>query len=145
MMLDEAWKVAMPKRLDPQDPKLCHENELRRATMSGNKENHSNRDSYAQEKLYVAMLCLIADRPLRKRLADAAVSSLIRLMPAHFSNDEHLKAWQQIMDDLTWAPPDSSDDGSIEATIRRMLDEDARKVAEAILSLYHKLSGGWRD
>jgi hypothetical protein len=106
---------------------------------------NNDRDGYAQEKLYVAMLCLISEGPLRKRLADATVSALMRLRPEHFSNDEHLKAWQQIMEDLTWAPKDSSDDGKIEATIRRMLDEDARKVAEAILSLYHKVLGGWRD
>ena len=61
-------------------------------------------------------------------------------MPVHFSNDEHLKAWQRIMDDLTWAPKDSIDDGRVRATIRSMLDEDVQKVAEAILSLYHKLA-----
>src|SRR5438045_507217 len=100
--------------------------------------------SYDQEKLYMAMLCLIRDGPLRERLADAAVSALMRLKPEDFSNDEHLKAWQQIMDDLTWAPS-ANDDGRIAATIRCMLDEDARKVAEAILSLYHNVLGGWRS
>jgi hypothetical protein len=104
---------------------------------------NNNRDDYAQEKLFVAMLSLISEGPLRKRLADAAESSLTRLRPVHFSNDEHLKAWQQIMDDLTWAPKDSSEGGRVEATIRRMLDEDAQKVAKEILSLYHKLLGGW--
>jgi hypothetical protein len=108
--------------------------------MRGNNEKHSGKDDYAKEKLFVAMLCLISEGPLRIRLADAAESSLSRLMPVHFSNDEHLKAWQRIMDDLTWAPKDSIDDGRVRATIRSMLDEDVQKVAEAILSLYHKLA-----
>ena len=39
--------------------------------------------SYAQEKLYEAVLCLISEGPLRRRLAAAALY-IIRLMPAHF-------------------------------------------------------------
>ena len=100
--------------------------------------------SYAQEKLYEAMLCLISDGPLRKRLAGAALY-VIRLMPAHFANSEHLKAWQQIRDDLTWVEAGPGDEGNIDATIKRMIDDDVRNAATAIFSLYHNLSGGWRD
>jgi hypothetical protein len=100
--------------------------------------------SYAQEKLYEAVLCLISEGPLRKRLAAAAIY-IIRLMPGHFSNSKHLKAWEQVRDDLTWVVAETGDDGKIDATIKRMIDEDARKAAEAILSLYHNVSGGWRD
>ena len=41
--------------------------------MRGNNEKHSGKDDYAKEKLFVAMLCLISEGPLRIRLADAAI------------------------------------------------------------------------
>jgi hypothetical protein len=100
--------------------------------------------SYAQEKLYEATLCLISDGPLRKRLAAAALY-IIRLMPVHFANSEHLKAWQRIYDDIAWVEAGPGDDGNIDATIKRMIDDDVRSVADAIFALYHNVSGGWRD
>jgi hypothetical protein len=91
----------------------------------GNNEKHSGKDDYAQEKLFAAMLCLISEGALRKRLANAA-ESLNRLKPVHFSNDEHLKAWRRIMDDLTWAPKDSSDqpEGQAESTVSPAIPQD---------------------
>jgi len=48
------------------------------------------------------------------------------------------------MDDLTWAETDHHGEGKIHATIKRMIDDDARHVAMDILDLFLKLSGGWR-
>jgi hypothetical protein len=70
--------------------------------------------SYAQEKFYQALTCLISEGPLRKRLAFAA-RYLIRLTPQHFANSEHLKAWEKIRDDLTWIEAGPGDDGIIDA------------------------------
>jgi hypothetical protein len=82
---------------------------------------------------------------LRKRLTVAA-QYLVHLTPKAFtgSDKKHLKAWEQIMEDLTWAEADHRGEGNIHATIRRMLDDDARRVAMDILSLFLDLSGGWR-
>jgi hypothetical protein len=65
-------------------------------------------------------------------------------MPVHFANSEHLKAWQRIYDDLTWVEAGPGDEGNIDATIKRMIDGDARNVADAILALFHDLSAGSR-
>jgi hypothetical protein len=56
--------------------------------------------SYAQQKFYEAVVCLVSDRPLRDRLA-AAAQYLVVLTPKAFtgSDKKHLKAWKQIMED----------------------------------------------
>ena len=99
--------------------------------------------SYAQEKFYQALTCLISEGPLRKRLAYAA-QYLIRLTPQHFANSDHLKAWERIRDKLTWVDAGRRDDGNIDATTKRMIDEDAKRIAMKILDLYQELSGGWQ-
>jgi hypothetical protein len=101
--------------------------------------------SYPQKKAYEAMVCLVLEGPLHKRLTRAA-QYLVHLTPEAFtgSDKKHLKAWEQIMEDLTWADADHRGEGKIDASIRRMLDEDARRVAMNILSLFLDLSGGWR-
>jgi hypothetical protein len=48
------------------------------------------------------------------------------------------------MEDLTWAEADQHGEGKIQATIKRMIDDDARRVARDILDLFLKLSGGSR-
>ncbi len=100
--------------------------------------------SYAQEKLYQAMQCLTSEGPLRDRLAFAAIY-IDRLLPEDLADTPYLSAWQQIREDLTWVEAGPGDLGNIDATIKRMIDEDVGKVAEAILSLYHNLARGWRD
>jgi hypothetical protein len=101
--------------------------------------------SYAQKKVYEAVYCLVSEGPLRKRLTGAA-QYLSHLTPKNFtgSDKKHLKAWEQIMEDLTWADADHTDEGAIHATIRRMLDVDASRVAKDILGLFLDLSGGLR-
>jgi hypothetical protein len=101
--------------------------------------------SYAQQKVYEAVVCLVSDRPLRDRLA-AAAQYLVVLTPKAFtgSDKKHLKAWEEIMEDLTWADADHRGEGKIHASIRRMLDDDARRVARDILDLFLKLSSGLR-
>jgi hypothetical protein len=101
--------------------------------------------SYPHQKFYEAMVCLVSEGPLRKRLTAAAMY-LVQLMPKDFagSDRKHVKAWQQIVEDLTWADPDRGDEGKLHATIRRMIDEDASRVAREILDLFLALSGGLR-
>jgi hypothetical protein len=101
--------------------------------------------SYPHQKFYEAVACLISEGPLRKRLASAA-QYLVTLQPTNFTGKdaEHLEAWEQIRDDLTWADPDQESEGKIEATIKRMIDRDAERCAQDILGLFLKLSGGLR-
>jgi hypothetical protein len=99
--------------------------------------------SYAEEKFYQALTCLISEGPLRGRLAYAA-QYLVRLQPAHFKDAEHLKAWERIKEDLTWAEADHRGEGKISATTKRMIDHDAHRVATKILHLFQKLSSGKR-
>jgi hypothetical protein len=101
--------------------------------------------SYAQKKVYEAVVCLVSEGPLRERLTGAA-QYLAHLTPKDFagSDKKHLKAWEQIMEELTWAEVDHRGEGKIHATIKRMIDVDASRVAMDILGLFLNLSGGLR-
>ena len=93
--------------------------------------------SYAQQKFYEALACLVSEGPLRKRLASAG-QYLVTLQPLHFKGEdvEHLKVWERIKDDLTWADPDHHGEGKIEATTKRMIERDAEQSARDILDLF---------
>jgi hypothetical protein len=99
--------------------------------------------SYAQEKLFQALTCLVSEGPLQKRLAAAAMY-LIRIQPNQFENKEHLEAWERIKDDLTWVEPDYRGEGKIISTTKRMIEQDADRCARQILELFVSLSGGLR-
>jgi len=91
---------------------------------------------YAHEKLMDAIYSLATGAGrIQGRLGHAA-QSLIRLKPDDFP-DEHLRrSFNGILDDLTYAPPQSSE-GSIAASLRVTDDEDARAIANRIVALYH--------
>jgi hypothetical protein len=69
------------------------------------------------------------------------------LQPTNFTGKdvEHLKAWERIREDLTWAEPKNRGEGKIDATIEGMIDQDAERCAQDILGLFLKLSGGLRS
>ena len=101
-------------------------------------------ENYAQEKFYEAMLSLIGEGALRRRLYGAALY-LQRLQDKDFQRSPELKQkWQEIMRDLRHVEAGPGDDGDYNATLNRMTDEDASRVAENILSTFFGLTGGWR-
>jgi hypothetical protein len=64
-------------------------------------------------------------------LITGAAQHLVHLTPKDFAGNDkrHLKAWEQIMEDLTWADADHKGEGKLHASIKRMIDEDAHRVA----------------
>lgn len=101
--------------------------------------------SYPQEKFYQAMLCLVSDGPLRQRLAGAAMYLRRLGWPEDFHGDEEAKRrWEQIIHDLTHVEAGPGDDGNIDATTKRLTDDEAKRIAGEILSVYHDLCGGWQ-
>jgi hypothetical protein len=94
---------------------------------------------YAQEKLMVAVGVLATGTGrLQERLADAALSALIRLKPDDFPEGDLRRKFSGIIDDLTYAPA-QGEEGRIAATLKLTNDDDAREIAKRIVSLYHAI------
>lgn len=91
--------------------------------------------SYVHEKLYLAVLSLVTDRPLRQRLEDAAMY-VTRLQADDFPDADTARRWRELYEDLTWLEPQDPRDGSIRATTRNLIEYDADKLAERIVSLF---------
>jgi len=92
--------------------------------------------SYAYEKLMIAVMTLATNRAeIKSRLQDAFISSLIHIRPDDLPEGELRDKLKTIKDDMTWTPA-QGDEGTVAATVRGMLDEDAQKIAERIVSLF---------
>lgn len=93
--------------------------------------------NYTWEKLYTAILTLASGQfSLQERLADAYISSLIRLRSGDLPRglrDE----FAQLGKRLTCVAPEG-DEGSVYATVRAMDTETARMLAEKIVSIYDR-------
>lgn len=96
---------------------------------------------YTWEKLYVAVTTLAAgtDR-LQDRLRDAYTAALIRLKPDDFPEDQR-QEFRQLQARMNREPAHRSE-GTITTTTRLMSDEDARRIAEQIVSLFDQTSRG---
>lgn len=97
---------------------------------------------YAHEKLWQAVHVLATGSgDIQGRLASAAIY-LIRLRPEEdFNSEEHQETFKGIVHDLTKVPA-LADEGRIQATAAKMSDEEGRRLAGAILSLYTEMKGG---
>lgn len=91
--------------------------------------------TYVGEKTYAAVLALISDWPLRKRLEYAA-DSLFRLTADDFDDPKLARQWRAIHDDLVVFDPEFPGDGRIAATTRNLIEYDASKLADRILQLF---------
>jgi hypothetical protein len=93
--------------------------------------------NYTWEKLYTAILTLASGQfSLQERLADAYISSLMRLRPEDLPRglrDEFIELGKR----LTCVEPEG-DEGSVYATVRAMDTETARGLAEKIVSMYDR-------
>lgn len=95
---------------------------------------------YAREKFWQAVDCLATSaRPIQKRLVSAA-QSMIALKPEDFPDhlrEEFVAMWQELTKHKA-----EGDEGTIEATMRRVTDAEAEKIADRILHIYTELHGG---
>jgi hypothetical protein len=100
-------------------------------------------ENYVREVLWVAIRTIMRSQgSLQERLAGAALG--LGSLPAPVENDlpkEYQEAFESINQDLTKEPAKGSE-GRIQATTRKMDDQEAERVAERILSLYTQLRGG---
>jgi hypothetical protein len=96
--------------------------------------------SYIREKLWQAVHVLATgDRSLQDRLFYAA-QFLERLRPEELP-DEIRDDFRTILDGLTDCEPVGTE-SAIRATTTRLKPEDAKKLAEQIVSMYTTLHGG---
>ncbi len=94
--------------------------------------------SYAHEKLYQAVLSLVTDYPLRQRLEHAAMY-VTRLQADDFPDVDTARRWRELYEDLTWLESRDPRDGTIRATTSNLIEYDADKLAERIVSLFMRV------
>jgi hypothetical protein len=88
------------------------------------------RTVYAWEKLHVAVSILAAGTgTLMERLKDAHVSSLIRLQADDFSDVDTRNRFTILMDEI-------SPQGRSDVALTLLPEEDLRRLAEGVVSLY---------
>ncbi|RZI71318.1 MAG: hypothetical protein EOP13_18400 [Pseudomonas sp.] len=86
--------------------------------------------NYAWEKLHIAVLILAGGTgTLQERLADAYLSSLMRLRP-----DKHFP-WPDLRQDFEDMMQELAPGGNTQAALSAWPDEDLRRIAEGIVGL----------
>jgi hypothetical protein len=90
---------------------------------------------YAWEKLHTAVLILAqGSRPLRERLEDAYISSLIRLHPEEdFPDLDARDRFNTLMDEI--AP-----NGRLDIALANWPDEDLSRIVEGLVGLYDTIA-----
>jgi hypothetical protein len=95
-------------------------------------------EDYTREKLYAAVDALAASSaPIQQRLRHAA-ENLHTLKPDDFSEKEDGERFALIMATLSSTDPAGSE-GAFDATTAAMSDEDAVKIASAVVDLDTRL------
>ena len=94
---------------------------------------------YAEEIFFEAVRVLAAGGTLKSRLVPAA-HYLIRLRENHFPDEEHLRGkFLEVLRKLTEVRPESAE-GSIQASVFAMSEEEESQVSEKIVSIYAYLA-----
>jgi len=94
--------------------------------------------SYRCEKLRLAVFALVGTGTVQERLRNASLVNFLVLEPDDFP-EQHLKQrFSDIYKGLTSVPA-IADEGSMEATISRMSDEEAKEYAQRIFYLYDEV------
>ena len=88
------------------------------------------------ERLHFALRSLVGVAPIRKRLADAALT-LLPLPTKDFPDTDAEEAFDRIMHDLTHVRGDGGE-ANIGA-IAKLSDADAERIARNILELYRRM------
>ena len=96
---------------------------------------------YGGEKFYQAISALATSAaPIQKRLVFAGMF-LIRLKPEDDLPKELHEEFQAVCHELNKEEA-IGNEGTLEATARKLSDEEGSKLAERILTMYVKLRGG---
>ena len=101
---------------------------------------------YMWEKFMAAVLGM-AESPgsIQHRIADAYSSQLMRLEPDRFVGEPNWRwRFEDISRELTSGTP-VGDEGTIQASVASMSDEEATKIAREIVSLYDEISAHYRE
>jgi MoaA/NifB/PqqE/SkfB family radical SAM enzyme len=94
--------------------------------------------SYAHEKMYVAVSTLAGPGTQRERLADAYISSVIRLLDKDIP--EELRERFQILKEKITCEEAKGDEGTVKATVNAIEDNEVNEMAEEIVSLYDNIT-----
>lgn len=90
--------------------------------------------SYRQEKLMLAVQSLIGANPIKDRLFSAFVDNLVRLTQDDFPEDDLRRRFETLRQALNEKPA-LADEGTAQATINQMSNQEAEYYAVEILSL----------
>jgi hypothetical protein len=87
--------------------------------------------------LYNMIIALVADVPLRERLAGIATYMGQRILGSFEDSDEPVlkRKMAEIYERLTKVKAGPDDDGDIDATVKRLSDEEAKSIAHDIVGL----------
>lgn len=102
---------------------------------------------YASEKLTAAVMSLATSAsPIQKRLWNAAMACHTLSNPAHgdqdFSSHELRDRFHKWWAAMTAREP-SGEEGSLEATIRQLSDEEAERLAEDLFEIYVEVEAAY--
>ena len=101
---------------------------------------------YMWEKFMTAVIGMAqSPKSIQLRIADAYSGSLMNLEPDRFVGESSWRwKFEEISRQLTSGTP-VGDEGTIQASVASMSDEEATKIAREIVSLYDEISARLRD
>jgi len=142
------WLIALPNRRQPSTPLYAEMSfhipgfpAYGKGRIIRLAEENALSMDYAREKLYQAVHTLATSpESIQERLGWAA-QFLVRLQEPGDLPEEYREEFGAVCEQLTKEQP-SGDEGNIVATARKLTDEQGRKLAERIFSIYVGLRGG---
>jgi hypothetical protein len=97
---------------------------------------------YQKQMLLLMVQGLVSDAPLRQRLRDVAYYLGPRIA-GKFDDPQPIKGkLEGIYRRLSHGEAGPGDDGNIDATTKRLTDEEAKSIASDIVSLFFEACGG---
>jgi len=100
---------------------------------------------YTIEKVWKAVDTLASGTAsLRQRLYDAHISSLHVLEASDFP-DALKQEFEAIEEALTWIPVDREDEGTVAFTTNAMSDDEAKRLATRMVSLFYEMVNRYPD
>jgi hypothetical protein len=95
-------------------------------------------NSYAKQKLYEAVHCLVGSNTIQERLTFAAVSLVQLRAPVGELPSEIREQFDVVLERLTIEPLSTATGYSP----RRLTDEEGREIAQDIFGMFVKVMGG---
>ncbi|TYR32091.1 hypothetical protein FY036_13485 [Mesorhizobium microcysteis] len=95
-------------------------------------------EGYHREKFGNAVSCLVSSSDIRTRLLNAFIA-MITVNSADFTDTELGARYRDVFERATARPETYKGEGTLQATIGKMTDEEAEKIADEILSIHNEL------